>query len=413
MAAIRPTGSDERAVAAEGNDENALNVVSGDEDEDAADVEEEGDKKKKGIRKRRSAAELNLLRDPTDIVVELTESVLQELAGAKKLHQLRYPTYIVCTNANFQLRALDGLRAIKGTALKELDLSFNKLMVLDGLEQFSTLKTLKVRNNHITEVTIEKLPRLRYLDLSHNKLDGIPDLSGFKALAYLNLSHNYIGTRPDSETSRDGWENFKNSSLQQLSTFDLSHNQLNWDQKTFNEQVASLKEKRIKHLSFDENPFKEEVEAYRIWIISNTNKLVDLDGEKVAAPARPGPAAPARLAHDGPAPLPPRPLAPPLAPFTPLAVLASAGVAAREALAHQGPTRGGQGGEARRLEGGLFRKEGDGQALRADERADGLLRRARQDAHRGRARAGPAAQTDPDRLAWKDHVRLRDRGHER
>ena len=291
MAAIRPTGSDERAVA-EGNDENALNVVSGDEDEDAADVEEEGDKKKKGIRKRRSAAELNLLRDPTDIVVELTESVLQELAGAKKLHQLRYPTYIVCTNANFQLRALDGLRAIKGTALKELDLSFNKLMVLDGLEQFSTLKTLKVRNNHITEVTIEKLPRLRYLDLSHNKLDGIPDLSGFKALAYLNLSHNYIGTRPDSETSRDGWENFKNSSLQQLSTFDLSHNQLNWDQKTFNEQVASLKEKRIKHLSFDENPFKEEVEAYRIWIISNTNKLVDLDGEKVAAPARPVPRRP-------------------------------------------------------------------------------------------------------------------------
>ena len=34
----------------------------------------------------------NLLRNPGQIVVELTELVLQDLAGAKKLHQLRYPT---------------------------------------------------------------------------------------------------------------------------------------------------------------------------------------------------------------------------------------------------------------------------------------------------------------------------------
>lgn len=36
------------------------------------------------------------------------------------------------------------------------------------------------------------------------RLDGIPDVTGFKALHTLNLSHNLIGTRPDSETSRDG-----------------------------------------------------------------------------------------------------------------------------------------------------------------------------------------------------------------
>jgi Leucine-rich repeat (LRR) protein len=105
------------------------------------------------------------------------------------------------------------------------------------LAQFSTLKTLKASRNEIAEVTIERLPRLKYLDLSHNRLDGIPDLSGFKALSHLNLSHNLIGSRPDSETSKDGWENFKNSSLQQLTHFDLSYNKLDWDQKTFNEQV--------------------------------------------------------------------------------------------------------------------------------------------------------------------------------
>lgn len=117
---------------------------------------------------------------------------------------------------------MEGLQTVKGTALKELDLSDNKLVVLDNLEQFSTLKTLKARNNLIADVTIEKLQRLQHLDLSNNKLGGIPDLSGFSALVHLDLSSNLIGTRPDSETSRDGWENFKNSPLQKLKTLDLS-----------------------------------------------------------------------------------------------------------------------------------------------------------------------------------------------
>lgn len=253
----------------------------GDVGEGGDDYGDDNGKKKKKKKTRRAADELNLLRDPTDVVVELTEPVLQELAGAKKLHQLRYPTYVVCTHPNFQLRSIEGLQAIKGTALKELNLSHNKLMVLDALEQFSTLKTLRATRNQIAELTIEKLPRLKLLDLSHNRLDGIPDLSGFKALVHLDLSHNLIGSRPDSETSRDGWENFKNSSLQQLTHLDLSYNMLGWDQKTFNEQVASLKDKRLRHLSFVGNSFVEEVEAYRIWIISNTVRLVDLDGEKV------------------------------------------------------------------------------------------------------------------------------------
>ena len=118
---------------------------------------------------------------------------------------------------------------------------------------------LKAAHNQISEVTIEKLPRLKHLDLSHNKLDGIPDLSGFKALAVLDLSHNSIGTRPDSETSRDGWENFKHATLQQLHTFKLNDNALDWDQKTFNEQIAMLKEKKLKHISLENNPFVDEV----------------------------------------------------------------------------------------------------------------------------------------------------------
>eukprot|EP00966_Prymnesium_polylepis_P118597 2741816-Prymnesium_polylepis.2 len=71
----------------------------------------------------------------------------QELAGSRKVHQLRYPTFLVFTHPNFKLRSIEGLQTVKGTSLKELDLSDNKLVVLDRLEQFTTLKTLKARNN--------------------------------------------------------------------------------------------------------------------------------------------------------------------------------------------------------------------------------------------------------------------------
>ena len=125
---------------------------------------------------------------------------LEELADNRKLHQL-VPTYPSRTPTQPRRRptgARDQGHRAQGTrgrprrpcraaaALpprpsaplrrQELDLSGNKLMVLDGLEQFSTLKVLRAARNQITEVTIEKLPRLKILDLSHNKLDGLPDL---------------------------------------------------------------------------------------------------------------------------------------------------------------------------------------------------------------------------------------------
>ena len=63
---------------------------------------------------------------------------------------------------------------------------------------------------------------------------------------------------------------------------DLSYNQMNWDQKTFNDQVVTLKEKNLRHLAFVGNPFVEEVEGYRIWILSNCPKIIDVDGEKMS-----------------------------------------------------------------------------------------------------------------------------------
>ena len=78
------------------------------------------------------------------------------------------------------------------------------------------------------------------------------------------------------------WENFKHAPLLQLTTLKLNDNALAWDQKMFNEQIAMLKEKKLKHISLENNPFVDEVEAYRIWVISNCFKLVSLDGDKVS-----------------------------------------------------------------------------------------------------------------------------------
>ena len=55
------------------------------------------------------------------------------------------------------------------------------------------------------------------------------------------------------------WENFKHAPLLQLTTLKLNDNALPWDQKMFNEQVAMLKEKKLKHISLENNPFVDEV----------------------------------------------------------------------------------------------------------------------------------------------------------
>ena len=110
-----PLDGDEEELGDEGEEE-----AADDENEDA-NADPSGGAAgggKRRLRRRLRADELNLLKAPMDVIVELTEATLEELADNRKLHQLRYPTYLVFTHPNFQLRATDGLRAIKGTALK-------------------------------------------------------------------------------------------------------------------------------------------------------------------------------------------------------------------------------------------------------------------------------------------------------
>ena len=101
-AEANPTGASSSTALAEASADEDVGYSAdefGDGSADEADLgptDDEGDggvsgdedgakgKKKRAVRRRKTATQLNLLRDPSEIVVELTEPVLQELAGARK-----------------------------------------------------------------------------------------------------------------------------------------------------------------------------------------------------------------------------------------------------------------------------------------------------------------------------------------
>lgn len=57
------------------------------------------------------------------------------------------------------------------TNLKKLDLSFNKITKIEGLDCLKDLKELNLSYNRIETIeNLNKLPNLRVLNLDHNKI---------------------------------------------------------------------------------------------------------------------------------------------------------------------------------------------------------------------------------------------------
>lgn len=85
------------------------------------------------------------------------------------------------------------------TRLEFLDISGNEIELMDGLDQFSELKSLKFgdilghRGNRITEIRgLDNLLNLEYLHLSYNMIREIKGLENLKKLRYLSLAGNRI-----------------------------------------------------------------------------------------------------------------------------------------------------------------------------------------------------------------------------
>lgn len=80
-----------------------------------------------------------------------------------------------------------------------LDLSFNNIKHIEGLETLAQLEDLYLVSNRIKKVRaadqIERLapkPRAKMIELSANKIEKIENLEGFPALAQLYLNKNRI-----------------------------------------------------------------------------------------------------------------------------------------------------------------------------------------------------------------------------
>lgn len=103
--------------------------------------------------------------------------------------------------------------------LKTLDLSHNKIrLVPDCISGLKNLEVLYLNNNSLIELpdAIGDLPRLSSLELSHNSLEKLPEgMKRLQELTYLNLASNAFFHFPSSVFG-----------LKKLDLLSLSHNQI-------------------------------------------------------------------------------------------------------------------------------------------------------------------------------------------
>jgi len=76
-------------------------------------------------------------------------------------------------------------------SVQELDISNNNIKDLDGIENFTNLRTLNMNNNKIKNIkNLDKLKELRYVSFRNNNIFEIEGIEGLPNLEHLDLSGN-------------------------------------------------------------------------------------------------------------------------------------------------------------------------------------------------------------------------------
>lgn len=133
---------------------------------------------------------LNILR-----VLNLGHNNINEIKG---MGYLRDPFGLkkayIDSNRTSEIKELGNQKKVmKFVNLEELDLSYNEIHEIEGLENLTELRSLWLNSNEIREIKgLETLTKLKFLNLDNNNISKIEDLDNLVALKELNLENNKI-----------------------------------------------------------------------------------------------------------------------------------------------------------------------------------------------------------------------------
>ena len=227
--------------------------------EDATTKQENGDKDNNNNNDRRGVKEpasavpssswANMSNDITTTPIKKEKKAVKHQPDLPLFLDLSYKTLNEITpilKKNPQLRALvlshcslDYVPSLP-EHLEELDLSYNNLDAIQGMEHLAQLRVLNLDNNSIGATAgLELCPRLRQLALSNNRIRAIEHLEHIRSLRTLDLRGNSI------------------SSFQSIRTLSLNAN--------------------LESLLLIGNPISEK-SGYRVKVTNFLPALVELDG---------------------------------------------------------------------------------------------------------------------------------------
>ncbi|RYZ79298.1 MAG: leucine-rich repeat domain-containing protein, partial [Proteobacteria bacterium] len=165
--------------------------------------------------------------------IELLEStkvarLFASRTGFKDLTQIRYlPLIIHLEVAGNGIESLTGLRTARSD-LQVLDVSFNNLTDLQGIESALSLSELTATANQLTSLDdLSQNKYLTYLSLGSNKINSIEGLKRIPYLRTIDMNSNDISGKVDISE----WPNLRSLSLManKISSINLSSNPLlNW-----------------------------------------------------------------------------------------------------------------------------------------------------------------------------------------
>jgi len=174
------------------------------------------------------------------IQLDLGFNNIEDINGLDNLTQLEYLDYLdLHANKIAKIKGLDNLEL-----LRVLYLSANRITEIEGLKHLSNLEKLYLLENGISEIKgLDNLINLRELNLTHNRINEIRGLDNLKKLQTLELMENVISKI----------ENL--SHLKQLQNLSLTRNRITAIEPVFKLLSLDL-------LSLKDNPIQDKRNKY-------------------------------------------------------------------------------------------------------------------------------------------------------